>query len=134
MILGFIAVVLVVGVLSALLGAHLYKRSSSWKDKEIAYYQGTYLRKQGFAIGFDDYELLSFNGGKRWYAVIRDGEGAVVIRGSADEVFPGLLEHLQGMDALIAYAKKNGPITLVGPNASAELKVLQRAGFMVMRE
>lgn len=124
-------VVLVLMVLSAIGGSYLQKRSFSRDARSLAYYESTMLRKQGGALGLGQYELLSFDAGKRWYAVDRDDGGAVIIRGVADDVFPGLLSHLDGMDALVTYVKKNGPLTLSENQVETDRTLLESAGFTV---
>lgn len=99
--------------------------------RSLAYYQETYLSKQGATVGFGPYELLSFDGGKRWYAVKRGEDGAVIIQGIADEVFPGLLGQIDGLDALMEYVKKNGPLTFLGERAKIDQAFLKAAGFTV---
>lgn len=123
--------VLVAIALSALGGSYFQKQAFTKDARSLSYYQETFLRKQGWSQGFGRYELLSFDGGKRWYAVERNDGGAVVILGTADEVFPGLLSRLYGMDALVAYTKKNGPITLLGARAKTDRGLLEAAGFTV---
>lgn len=126
-----IVVMAVIAVFSAIGGSYYQKQAFSRNVRSLAYYEETYLRKQGFTRGFGNYELLSFDGGKRWYAVERGEDGAVIIRGLADEVFPGLLSRLEGLDALEAYVANNGPITLSGERAETEKAILEAAGFTV---
>ncbi len=58
-----------------------------------------------------NYCLSSFDGGKNWYAVDNKKPiGEVVILGLVDHIYPGLMEHLDGMDMLTNYVRENGPI------------------------
>lgn len=119
-------------VIASVLGGSYYTKRAFLRDSQsLAYYERTMLHKQGFAMGFGSYELRSFDGGKLWYAVERGENGAVIIKGTADEVFPGLLKHLDAMDALVEYAKKNGPLTLSGARATDDRSMLENAGFVV---
>lgn len=126
-----VAAILIALMVGGFGGSLLQKRSFVRDSQSLAYYQNTMLRKQGSAMGFGQYELLSFDSGKQWYAVEREDDGAVVIRGTADEIFPGLLGHLHGMDALVAYATENGPLTLSGARAETDQALLESAGFTV---
>ncbi len=66
--------------------------------------------------GFDDYlnyHLKSFDGGKIWYAIDNDkwfNDKGLIILGKADDVYPGLLSHLDGLDKLTKYVEENGSI------------------------
>ena len=130
----FLVVAILVAIaLSAVGGSYFQKRSFSRDARSLAYYQSTILRKQGWMIGFGQYELLSLDGGEQWYAVENGASGAVIIRGTADEVFPGLLSQLYGLNTLVDYVKKNGPITLWGERAMTDLVILESAGFTVTK-
>ena len=118
-------------LLSAIGGSYFQKRSFSRNARMLAYYQETYLRKQGSAMGFGQYELLSFDGGKQWYATVRGRNGEVIIRGVAEEIFPGLVSRLDGMDTLVAHVIENGPVTLSGERAATDRALLESAGFTV---
>lgn len=129
-----VAAMLIVAALSAFGGSYLQKRSFSSDERSLAYYRETHLRKQGYSRGFGQYELLSFDGGKRWYAVEQGRNDEIIIRGTAEEVFPGLLAHLHGWDALIKHAVKNGPLTLSGERAETDRTLLESAGFTVTKK
>lgn len=124
------------GIIAALLigsigGSYFQRRSFARDAQNLAYYEKTYLWKQGAMIGFGNYDLRSFDGGKQWYAVSRKDDGAIVILGAAEEIFPGLLASINGMDALVAYARKNGPLTFSGGRAKNDRAFLEAAGFTV---
>lgn len=119
---------------SALLGAFLQRKVLSRDAQNLAYYQATYLQKQGWSSGFGTYDLRSFDGGQRWYAVESDPDGGLMICGASEDVFPGLMAHLEGMDALISYAQKNGPVTLSGSAVDSERVLLEAAGFQVQEK
>ncbi|MFC1629723.1 hypothetical protein ACFL11_00645 [Patescibacteria group bacterium] len=89
----------------------MQKRAFSSDAKSLAYYEKTMLHKSGWSLGYGQYDLRSLDGGKQWHAVQEDCDKGVTILGTAEEVFPGLLDHLQGLDALTSYARKNGPLT-----------------------
>jgi len=50
--------------------------------------------------------------------------------GDANKIYPGLVENIDGMDALIDYVEKHGPITTLGEN---ELRILNTAGITVKK-
>ncbi len=103
-------------------------KHNSYEEKELAYYKSTYLWKKGWTPKYGNYQLNSFDGGKNWYAVdIKDG--SVTIKGTAEEISPGLLAELEAWDRLTKYAKENGPITLSGNRAAKDISVLTGTGF-----
>jgi hypothetical protein len=103
-------------------------------QSDINYYHSTYLRKSGGtslwsgSTNFVMYDLRSFDGGKNWYAV--NNTDGVKILGKADEVYPGLMKQMDAVDAMVDYAKTNGPITLT---KDSEIRLLQNAGFTVIK-
>jgi len=80
-----------------------------------------------------NYDLRSWDGGKVWYAVqidknCVDGLWGTTILGRADEMYPGLLEHIEGWDKLLKYVEDNGPI---GISDTDGVQALKGAGFTV---
>jgi hypothetical protein len=114
------------------LGHFRYKKKVTRDLKELDYYKKKYLWKQGGTQEYSSYNLRSFDGGLTWYAVDVDSKTkALTIKGQAEEVFPGLMAHLDGWDRLFDYVSKKGPITFSGNRAADDLKVLENAGFEV---
>lgn len=97
----------------------------------ILYYPPTWDKdKDGDSF---NYELRSWDGGKIWYAVefdkdCIDGQWGLKILGRSNELYPGLLEHIEGWDKLLKYVEDNGPI---GVSSSDGRKALEDAGFTV---
>jgi len=101
------------------------------KDQQamLSWYHRNYQHKIGgtsFIPNADSYRLFSYDGGKNWYALGDEDE----IIGTAEEVFPGLLNHLDGWDRLEEYARKNGPINACGITGE-ETRLLQDANLTV---
>jgi hypothetical protein len=131
MIKNFVIAILVLALFVSI-GFNLNQRSDIDKlNSTVSYYNSTFLRHQGYTAfnDYGNYEIQSFDGGLNWYAVQRDGN-AIIIQGLAEDVYPGLTGHIQGIDALFDYVAKNGPIGS-GPITSEALKVLEDAGFSV---
>ena len=126
----FLVIVFALACAAVIGYAYAYSRFHRERE-ELDWYRATYLRRQGSVLGFGDYELCSFDGGLSWYAVTRMPDKRVVIRGKAEDVYPGLFERLHGMDALIAHVKANGPIGASGSISAEDLRTLERAGFRV---
>ena len=82
-----------------------------------------------------NYNLRSWDAGKTWYVIDYDeecGDGwGIIILGNAREMYPGLLEHIEGMDALTKYVEDNGSI---GGDDSLGIEALENAGFTVKTE
>ena len=81
-----------------------------------------------------NYNLRSWDSGKTWYAVEfnKDCSGRLPgfkILGNADELYPGLIEHIEGWDTLSKHVEKNGPIEA----DSIGLNILKKAGFTVKK-
>ena len=95
------------------------------------YYEKNYLTKMGSTLILNDetdwisYELRSFDGGKIWYAVRSDiSDGSVHILGVSDSIYPGLIDHIEGLDKLYDYIENNGSIDLSGEDSLGQLKLL----------
>lgn len=94
--------------------------------REVSAYHENYQVKNGGSTlkgKLVNYELLSLDKGTTWY-VVNDGK----IVGDVNKVYPGLLKHIQGMEALYAYIAKKGAITEINSETS---KILTDAGFTI---
>jgi hypothetical protein len=81
---------------------------------------------------FFNYHLMSFDGGKNWYAVDKKKLfDEIVILGSVDDVYPGLVKYLSGMSELTKHVTKNGPIDVT---KQKDLDVLKNSGFDVIKK
>lgn len=110
-------------------------------QRNQAYIDNTYLRKCGGTSTYQnkalyngkyalDYDLRSWDGGKNWYAIDYDLKTEEFkILGVADSIYPKLLEHLQALDDLENYAKKNGAID---GTKKEGIEKLEKAGFKVV--
>ncbi|NMB69874.1 hypothetical protein GYA27_01565 [candidate division WWE3 bacterium] len=100
--------------------------------EQLAKYQHTYLYKSGWCYDVGNYLLFSPDGGISWHALNRNsGTGGLDILGTAEEIYPGLLNHLEGMEKLTAYVKKHGPIGAQGKITDSDLLMLSGAGLSV---
>lgn len=72
-----------------------------------------------------NYNLKTWDSGNHWYAIEYDDDWGVIILGEAEEIYPGLLRHLDALDNLISH----GPIT-----NSADLDLLRAVGFTVVEK
>ena len=132
-----IIIVLALGLIAVGLVAHNTARENKRLRRNADYIAKTYLRKQGVTTLYPgakgqnfNYELRSFDAGKTWYAVKYDFEKeTVTVLGDAETVYPGLLKHLDAMDALTTYVSKQGTLNL---NESLERNLLENAGFQVV--
>jgi len=82
-----------------------------------------------------NYNLKSWDGGKVWYAVeydedCVDGLWGLKILGLAEELYPGLIDHIEGWDNLVEYVSEHGPISI---NDTTGLNALKKAGFDVIK-
>lgn len=122
---GILAVILLVPIVNSI-SAHISKMRNLERTDE--YYSNNYLTKNGgtslfYPPNWDkktqgehfNYLLKSFDGGKIWYAIDKDkwwNDKEIVILGNANDIYPGLLEHLDGWDKITKHVTKNGPIGL----------------------
>jgi len=79
-----------------------------------------------------NYNLRTFDGGRTWYQVEFDDEWRMKILGNVADLFPGLIETLDGIDALTDHVRENGAITLKDGLHGQEAQLLRSAGFDVM--
>lgn len=80
---------------------------------------------------FFNYHLKSFDGGKNWYAINQDklfNNKELIILGTAEDIYPGLLKNLTMWNKLTDYAKNNGHID---PTDKGGREVLEDTGFTV---
>lgn len=75
-----------------------------------------------------NYNLRTFDGGKTWYAVEIDRDWGMTILDESNDVYPGLLNHIEAMDKLIEHVKQNGSIGV------DDIQLLKDAGFEVKRK
>jgi len=80
-----------------------------------------------------NYDIRSFDGGKNWYSVeidqhCVDNHWGFKVLGDANELYPGLLEHIISWDSLTNYVAENGPINL---SDTAGVNILKDAGFSI---
>jgi len=78
-----------------------------------------------------NYDLRTFDGGLTWYAVERNNDWGFKIIGDSEEVYPGLLDHIEAMDRLTQHVQTNGAIDLSNLD---NIKLLEDAGFEVKRK
>lgn len=116
-----------------------WKKSGDYNKvkKELAWYNTKFLTKNGWTKLYGDgtglaYNLLSIDGGKTWYALNNNfAHENVQILGKVEEIYPKLIEHLDGWDKLTAYVKEHGAIGSSGTITDDDMKVLQDAGLEI---
>lgn len=103
-------------------------------QRELDHYHNTYKIRQGATSLWAgskgemlNYYLESFDGGLNWYVMRQDGNNRYV-QGNVENVYPGLLKHLNAMDALTQRVESRGPLNL---GDSQDVKFLQNVGFQV---
>lgn len=118
---------------------YLFFGEDSEKIKEYNYYEENYQTKIGSTMMLNDdtdwlsYELRTFDGGKIWYAVESDiNNGAVRILGESDSIYPGLIDHINGLDKLTEYVEKNVPLDLSESDSSEQIKLLEDIGIKIV--
>jgi len=106
------------------------------KDKEIRdslhlVLQGgtTMYGPKGFENPILNYHLESWDAGKNWYVIDYNfDKDEFKVRGEAETIYPGLIEHLQAWNKLTDYVSKHGPLN---PLDSNDIKVMNDAGLTV---
>jgi hypothetical protein len=94
-------------------------------QEDLQYYRDTFLSRQGYLVGYETYHLMSFDGGRNWYAAERKC-GHVKILGEAEEIYPGLMEKLIGIKRLVDLVDRFGPLNIGDPEHH---QILEEAGF-----
>jgi hypothetical protein len=99
--------------------------------KQLANYEKRYAWRVG-ASSFlgqgekSSYRLFSLDGGKTWYAVDKDNQ----ILGAAEQVHPGLLKHLDGMERFLDHVAEHKDID---PTTDEGRALLEGAGLTVTK-
>ena len=138
-IMAFISILLV-AVVFYFVGAMPLKQEIKRMNERQAEMNKVNLRKQGGTSLYSppgwnekyfNYDLRSWNAGKDWYAVEYDkdldcGRWGLKILGDANELYPGLLEHLKAWDDLTCHVANNGP---VDGSDSSGISLLKKIGF-----
>jgi len=103
--------------------------------RDLKYYETTYKSRQGATSLWEGshgemltYDLRSFDGGRNWYVIRRDGDN-VYVQGNVENVYPGLLKHLGSMDELYQRMETNGPLNL---GSTEDISLLKRIGFQIV--
>jgi len=116
-------------ILAYFVGRYAQRRDLKRDIMSLEDYRKNNLQMQGVDVTYGKYDLRSLNGGKNWFAVDEDSEnGEVGLVGDAEEVFPGLLEHLRIMDITTVYLLGKGPIVHIGPEEAEILKEFTKSG------
>lgn len=130
----FLVILILICAGAFFLGYRTHEEQTKYDLESLAYYRNTWKQRIGGSIGYGNYRLESFDGGKNWYAVDHNSStGETKILGTAEEKFPGLLKHLEGMDALVEYAEKHGAINPANMS-EAEKAIVDGAGLKVVRD
>ncbi len=128
-------VVLTLGLIALGFFTHVTLVENQRLQRDVNYYRSTYLRMQGCTSLWSGsngkmitYDIRSFDGGKKWYAVeiVND---TIEIKGKVDVVYPGLMDSLKAWDAIVDRAIRYGPLHL--SNAS-DVQVLTNAGVQIV--
>ncbi len=133
---------IVVAVVFYIVGSMPPKREIKRMEQRQTEINKVNLRKQGSTSLYKypgqegkhcNYHLRSWDAGKTWYAVEYDKEingdrWGLTILGEANELYPGLLEHLQAWDSLWKHVEENGPIN---GSDTGGINALKKAGFTV---
>lgn len=113
------------------IGRALEQSDSSYKDDLLKSYSSRFLSQSGYSSYNDtgSYSITSFDGGKRWYAYDVAEDDSLIITGTADEIYPGLVAYNQATKELLSYVQEHGPLTLSGENAETEVELLENLGL-----
>lgn len=132
MILGLLVGAIIGVALPNFLQAHFEKISRMKQDLE--FYRKTYLYKSGMTTMWPgskgealNYELQSFDEGRNWYVMRRDGDNRYV-QGNVENVYPGLMKHLNAVDAVFDRVKERGPLNPTNPT---DLEFLKGIGVSI---
>ena len=139
--IAFIATIIIAGLVSPKLRD--YKRMNERQAERVK----IELRKQGgtalyYPPNWDkkkngshfNYEIRSWDGGMNWYVIDHNFKTTEFkVLGDAEELYPGLLEHVIGMDQLTKHVQDNGSIKLDGTDPLG-VDALENAGFTVKQD
>lgn len=102
-----LSILVVIALTLSFLAGRYFRNIELKQDLEtLARYKSTYLIKSGWTDNSDYYHLFSCDAGNNWYAMGKDG---VSIIGPAEEIYPGLVRHLEKENSLIKYSSDGHP-------------------------
>jgi hypothetical protein len=85
-------------------------KNENYIESSVDWYREAYKFKIGATEKYGSYVLLSLDNEQTWLA--REYiDGKMIIKGYVEDIFPGLIKHLDALDNLITYHKKRGTIT-----------------------
>jgi hypothetical protein len=99
-------------VLSSAITWKICQKRPKKDDRELTAIRRTYLRVSGTNERYGDYDLRSFDGGRRWYATHTNAQGQLIIDGDIEDVYPGLRAELENWDNIVQFVCENGTIGL----------------------
>ena len=99
-----IILIILAVVLSFIAGRYFRDFELKHDLESLKRYRNTYLFKSGWTDASEYYHLFSFDEGKSWYAL--DKNGATII-GPAEEIYPGIISILENENSLIKYPSKS---------------------------
>lgn len=100
------------GILSGVITWKICQRRPRKDSRELEAMRRTYLRVSGTSERYGNYDLRSFDGGRRWYATHSNSKRQLIIDGDVDDVYPGLLAELKTWDNIVQFVAENGTIGL----------------------
>lgn len=116
------ATVILTLIINIVIIVRMYKKSVFFSCRFPG--QQKVLRKQGFLLGYGNYNLRYVLG--KWYAVKDDGKSLTIL-GLAEEIFPGILSRLEKNNQVLK-VKNNEPLTLLEGMTTGNL-ILEKAEF-----
>ena len=125
----YIVIIAITTVVILAFWIHRLTDKNKQLTRNLKYYESTYLSLAGFASGWGNYNLVSLDGGKSWYAIEKKA-GITEMLGPAERVFPGLLDHIKGMGDMANYVMKYGPIS-ISDMGDYQRSLLGNAGITV---
>ena len=108
-------------------------QSNTQLQKELDRYKSHYIYQAGITVLGDktiNYQLVTLDGGQNWYVYSIGDNREVQIIGPVEEVYPGLIEHLTGLEALIGYVEEHGPIDIGRLSPEAQ-QILNEASITI---
>lgn len=121
-------VIVVIVIASYLWGRRDQNVADQPSMRALAYYRENIKNISGSGVLHGKYQITTLDGGKTWYDYTLGPNREVIIKGPADKK---LIADMRGMEALVEYAQKNGPIGSKGTITAEDIKALTGAGFTV---
>jgi hypothetical protein len=130
-----IAVLFVLAIALSFIAGHnsRNKEVQSARDRVTRLFEHVKNKTGGTVLveGASSYNLKSFDSGENWYAIKYNKEWGMKILGTAEDIHPGLLKHLDAMDKITSRIDNGEKFTLEDGINGKDANLFRDVGFKI---